>query len=110
MCQVDHRVSSPKTKRLFLALALPAPVRKELAALATSLSGVTWTHPDQLHLTLRFLGDVAEEKMERVIEHLASVRVEPFILPIEGVGAFPLKSPPRTLWVGVGRGHPHLHQ
>jgi 2'-5' RNA ligase len=110
MCQVNCRVSSSKTKRLFLALALPAPVRKELAALATPLAGVTWTHPEQLHLTLRFLGDVAEEKMERVIEHLATVRVEPFILPVEGVGAFPLKSPPRTLWVGVGRGHPHLHQ
>src|SRR3954462_11324966 len=102
MCQVNCRVSSSKTKRLFLALALPAPVRKELAALATPLAGVTLTHPDQLHLTLRFLGDVAEEKMERVTEHLATVRVEPFTLPVEGAGAFPLKSPPRTLWVGGG--------
>jgi 2'-5' RNA ligase len=105
-------MSFAKSKRLFIALALPTPVREALIAfeLETPLPGVAWTRPNQLHLTLRFLGDVAEEKIERVIAQLATVRVEPFILPIEGLGAFPIKSPPRTLWVGVGRGHPHLHQ
>jgi 2'-5' RNA ligase len=103
-------VSSAKSKRLFIALPLPAPIRDELTALATPLLGVTWTRPEQLHLTLRFLGDVADEKIERVVDYLATVRVEPFILPVEGLGAFPPKSPPRTLWIGVGRGHPHLHQ
>lgn len=97
-------------RRLFLAIALPTPVRDALVAFATPLPGVTWTRPDQLHLTLRFLGDVAEEKIERVASHLATVRVEPFLLPVEGLGAFPPKAPPRTLWIGVGRGHPHLHQ
>ncbi len=98
------------SQRLFVAIALPAPVRNELLTLATPLPGVTWSQPDQLHLTLRFLGDVPKEKITGVVAQLATVRVEPFVLPIEGLGAFPLKSPPRTLWVGVGRGHPHLHQ
>jgi 2'-5' RNA ligase len=38
------------------------------------------------------------------------VRVEPFLLPVEGVGTFPPKAPPRVLWIGVGSGHPRLHQ
>lgn len=97
-------------RRLFVALALPGPVRDELTKLATPLAGVTWTRLEQLHLTLRFLGDVPEEKIESVTTHLATVRVEPFVLPVEGVGAFPPKAPPRVLWIGVGRGHPRLHQ
>ena len=96
--------------RLFVAIPLPAPVRDELLTLTTPLAGITWTQPDQLHLTLRFLGDVPEEKIEAITVRLATVRVEPFVLPIEGLGAFPLKSPPHTLWIGVGPGHPHLHQ
>lgn len=98
------------TQRLFVALPLPGPVRDALLTLACPLTGVSWTRPEQLHLTLRFLGDVPVEKLERIQTHLAAVRVEPFILPIEGLGTFPPKSPPRMVWAGVGRGHPHLHQ
>ncbi len=98
------------TLRLFVALALPGPVRAVLDTLVDALPGVTWTRPEQLHLTLRFLGDVPEEKIPAIETHLAAVRVEPFVLPVEGVGAFPPKSPPRVLWCGVGRGHPRLHQ
>ena len=98
------------TRRLFVAVALPEPVRAALVALAQPLQGVTWTRPEQLHLTLRFLGDVPEEKIEAIETHLGGVHVEPFILPVEGTGAFPPKGPPRVLWVGVGHGHPRLHQ
>ena len=98
------------TKRLFIALALPGPVRAALVALAQPLPGVAWTRPEQLHLTLRFLGDVPEEKIENVGAQLAAVHVEPFLLPVEGVGVFPPKAPPRIVWIGVGHGHPRLHQ
>ena len=95
---------------MFVALALPEPVCAALAALTEPLSGVTWTPAAQLHLTLRFLGDVADERLEAVTQHLAAVRVEPFILPVEGVGSFPPNAAPRVVWVGIGRGHPRLHQ
>ena len=98
------------TQRLFVAIALPEPVRAALVALAQPLPGVAWTRPEQLHLTLRFIGDVPAEKIESVIALLTAVRVEPFLLPVEGVGAFPPKGPPRVVWIGVGHGHPHLHQ
>ena len=45
-----------------------------------------------------------------MIARLTSVRVEPFILPIEGIGTFPPNRPPRVLWIGVGSGHPRLFQ
>ena len=98
------------TERLFIALTLPDPVRAVLAHTAEPLPNVTWTRPEQLHVTLRFLGDVSEEQIEPMIARLAAVQVAPFILPVEGVGTFPPNRPPRVLWIGVGSGHPRLFQ
>jgi 2'-5' RNA ligase len=97
-------------QRLFIALSPPEPVRVAVAALGTPLRGVRWTPVEQLHVTLRFLGDIAPQVRDSLKERLATIRVEPFILPVEGIGAFPQKGPPRVLWVGVGSGHPRLHQ
>ncbi len=98
------------SERLFVAVPLPDPVRDELSGLAEPLRGVSWTRPAQLHLTLRFIGEVPAGMIERIEERLASIRVESFIIPVEGVGAFPPKGPPRVIWAGVGLGHPHLFQ
>lgn len=97
-------------ERLFIALTLPEPVRGELARLAQPVPGVTWTRPDQLHVTLRFLGDVDQGQIEPMITRLETVRVAPFILPLDGVGTFPPNRPPCILWIGVGSGHPRLFQ
>jgi 2'-5' RNA ligase len=98
------------TERLFVALALPGPVRATLASLTQPVPGITWTRPDQLHVTLRFLGDVPAERIEPMVARLATVRVAPFVLPVEGVGAFPPNRPPHVLWIGTGTGHPRLFQ
>ena len=98
------------TERLFIALTLPPAVREVLAALAQPLPGVNWTRPEQLHVTLRFLGDVPVEQIEPMMGRLAKVQVAPFILPVEGVGTFPPNRPPRVLWIGTGSGHPRLFQ
>jgi 2'-5' RNA ligase len=97
-------------ERLFVALPLPDWLRGELGELSEPLRGVAWIRPGQLHLTLRFLGDTPTDRIDRIEEGLASIRVGSFILPIEGVGGFPPKGPPRVIWVGVGSGHPHLFQ
>lgn len=96
--------------RLFTALVPPAAVQAELAALATPLSGMGWTPAANLHLTLRFIGETDDAKAERYAEALARVRVEPFILPVGGVGVFPTRGPAKVLWAGVGRGHTRLYQ
>lgn len=98
------------SQRLFLALSLPEPVQAALAALAQPLPHVRWTPAEQLHVTLRFLGDVDSARIPALLERLYTIQVEPFLLPLEGVGAFPPKRPPRVLWAGLGNGHPRLHQ
>jgi 2'-5' RNA ligase len=96
--------------RLFVALVPPAAVRAELAALAEPLAGVRWTPEDNLHLTLRFIGDAEPEKQTRIETALARVHVEPFILPVGGVGLFPSRGPARVLWAGTANGHTRLYQ
>ncbi len=98
------------SQRQFIALDLPDSVRGELARLCEPLEEVRWTEPAQLHVTLRFLGEVPEERREEAVRRLAGIRVEPFVLPVEGVGVFPPKGPPRVVWAGTGRGHPRLFQ
>lgn len=111
MAQTDESsFSRSENLRLFVALALPPAVRDVLAAEAQPLHGVNWTRPEQLHVTLRFLGDVPAEQVDPMIERLAAVKVAPFILPLEDVGTFPPNRPPRVLWIGVGSGHPRLFQ
>lgn len=61
-----------------------------------------------MHLTLSFLGDVAGEPREHLAEELRKVHVPPFFLPLEGVGAFNVRGRPSVVWIGVGKGHPHL--
>lgn len=98
------------TRRLFVAIDLPEIVRRELAALGTPLPGVTWGNPDQLHLTLRFLGDTEEERIPAIEASLATVCVEPFLLSVAGTGLFPPRGMPRVLWAGLGRAHTRLFQ
>jgi 2'-5' RNA ligase len=98
------------TERLFIAIDIPQPVKQELVRLQRDADGIAWTPPDQFHVTLRFLGDVPGDRRDALDERLARVHVEPFILPIEGVGAFPPKGPPRVVWAGTGAGHPRLFQ
>ena len=99
-----------ETQRLFLAITPPTSVRQTLVALQQPLRHVRWTPLDQLHLTLRFLGEVSNNTRDALTDRLANVEVKRFPLPLEGVGVFPLKGPPRVLWVGIGSGHPRLHQ
>jgi 2'-5' RNA ligase len=96
--------------RLFVALTPPETVRAELAELATAFDGVRWTPRENLHLTMRFVGDTEPEKQAAMEEALTRVKVEPFILPVENVGIFPSRGPAKVLWAGIGRGHTRLYQ
>ena len=96
--------------RLFIAIDLPAAHRAALVALGTPTRGLAWTPPEQVHLTLRFLGDTDEARVADLADSLTRVRVEPFVLPLEGLGTFPPRGPAHVLWAGVGHGHPRLFQ
>ncbi|MFT3782468.1 MAG: RNA 2',3'-cyclic phosphodiesterase [Nibricoccus sp.] len=98
------------TQRLFVSLHLPAACQDAVAAIQQKRHGITWTPPEQFHLTMRFLGDVETALAQRIEEELAKVRVEPFLLPLAGAGRFPPRGLARVLWVGVGNGHTRLFQ
>lgn len=65
---------------------------------------VRWTRPEQMHLTLKFLGDVSDAQLPAVCEAVraAAARQSPLELTAAGVGCFPGGGPVRVLWVGVG--------
>jgi len=99
------------SQRVFFAIPLPETVRVAVAEMqAERLAGARWTWPEQMHLTLRFLGDVEAERVERLARRVREIRVEAFPLPIEGIGVFPPRGRPKVLWAGVGSGHPRLYQ
>jgi len=96
------------SKRIFVGLELPASCKTTLLSLDPQLTGLRWVVEEQLHLTLSFLGNVDTVAEDRLREALDQVRVPPFFLPLCGVGVFNVHGQPSVVWVGVGKGHPHL--
>jgi 2'-5' RNA ligase len=92
--------------RLFTAIGLPDPVRagiaSAIAALRSPRDPVSWTPADNLHVTLKFLGEVDPARLPEIRDALESA-VSPFatfVLDAEGGGAFPSARAPRVLWAG----------
>jgi 2'-5' RNA ligase len=98
------------TIRTFVAVEIEEGIRRAAARLVeflrTASADVTWVAPHKMHLTVKFLGDVAAEKIPEVCQTVARAvaGLEPFDLEIRGVGAFPNAARPRTLWLGTGAG------
>ena len=87
--------------RLFVAVELPEDVKDRLAALCEGLQGARWTRDRQFHLTLRFLGEVDNDRARKVGDILNAVRADPFELELGGVGHFPPRGRPRVVWAGL---------
>ena len=98
------------TKRLFVAIDPPESTKQFLVDLDPKIRGVRWTDVEQMHLTLAFFGEVPDGVDLAMREKLSAIQFGAFFLPITAVGTFPPKGPPKIIWIGVGRGHPHLFQ
>lgn len=94
--------------RLFVGLELSESCKHSLEELDPQIEGLRWLRADQLHLTLSFIGNVGTEKKDELIDQLNTVLVPPFYLPLHGIGVFESRGVPSVVWVGVGKGHPHL--
>lgn len=96
--------------RTFLAVPLPEAERERLAAVQRDLAAwnslVKVVSPDLLHITVRFLGNVEENRLQGVNAAAAegAGRVAPFTLRLAGVGAFPSLAAPRVVWAGLAPG------
>jgi len=92
--------------RAFVAIDLPEPQHLALADAQRRFCSVCpearWTRPEGIHLTLKFLGEVADAKLKQVVEALAGLGTfEPIPVEVKGFGFFPHGGRPRVFWVGV---------
>lgn len=104
--------------RTFIAVELaPAVIRRAqqlIDRLRLAPVQVNWVRPEQMHLTLKFLGDVPDTETPeicRVVQQVAR-QFEPFEIACRGAGAFPTPEHPKVLWIGIQEGHEalrHLH-
>lgn len=101
--------------RLFVSVDLPADLAPRIQEIQDELrdaSGLTFTDPAHAHVTLKFLGDVEESRLEEVTEALvaavSAVQVGPFEATFAGLGAFPSEEYIRVVWLGVEEGGEEL--
>ena len=87
--------------RLFVALDVPASHRQRLLGLCHGVRDARWVPEANLHLTLRFIGEVEEPQAEEIVTALGSVEAEAFSVTLDGVGHFKTGRRIRSLWAGV---------
>jgi len=98
--------------RLFVAIDLPARVKEQIRFICHGVPGANWLEPEQLHLTLCFIGEVDGAVFRDIAETLAHIKCEPFTVVLSGAGCYPLRKKPKSLWVGVEKNEAlaHLHR
>jgi len=87
--------------RLFVALPLPEDLQERLAALGEPLPGVRWLPPENLHVTLRFIGEVEGHQAREIDAELARIEMPAFPVTVRGIECHGNGSKARMLWVGV---------
>ncbi|MDT5061056.1 MAG: 2,3-cyclic 3-phosphodiesterase [Acidobacteriota bacterium] len=99
----------PSLARVFCAVELPLEVRaraaEHIARLRDAVQGVraSWEREEKLHITLKFLGEIAPNRLQALSDAAshAALSTQPFILSLEGAGAFPTRGLPRILWLSI---------
>lgn len=90
--------------RLFAGIEIPAVQRQQLALLSGPLPGAKWSPAEDMHITLRFAGDIDNRTADDFAELLAGIEVAPFEVRIAGLGVFGGRDP-RSVYAGIeGRG------
>ncbi|MFQ5722554.1 MAG: RNA 2',3'-cyclic phosphodiesterase [Candidatus Aminicenantales bacterium] len=94
--------------RTFIAIDLAPSIKDELShfiqKLASVSSNIKWVKKNGMHLTLKFLGEIEEDKVEEIKSCLSEISKDhaPFSLQLKGTGSFPPgKKKPRVLWIGI---------
>lgn len=87
--------------RLFTAIMIPDEIKDKLQELFTPIEGVKWQSKSQMHLTLRFIGEVDEETADEVVDELRQVQIQPFDINLGHIGTFPESGKPKVIWIGI---------
>jgi 2'-5' RNA ligase len=89
--------------RLFVAIEIPGELRRRMAAICQGVDRARWVPEENIHLTLRFIGEVREDVMEDIVAELSAIGGDPFEVAVVGAGHFESGRRIRTLWLGVER-------
>jgi 2'-5' RNA ligase len=94
--------------RIFIALDIPAEIRTRILEYMDRArryaTAARWTRSEGLHVTLKFIGEVKEDKLEQIKTTLATVKAVPFEVSFAEAGFFPGAKSPRVFWIGVQGG------
>lgn len=100
-------MTDEKAIRTFLAIELPEEIKTQLrniqGRLKSDVTGIRWTRPEGIHLTLKFFGNVSENDIAGIMETVGEKTkdVRPLALNVGTVGAFPNFKRPRVIWLGI---------
>jgi 2'-5' RNA ligase len=89
--------------RLFIAIDFPDPAAEALCNLCFGIPGAKWVSKDQLHLTLRFIGDADDSELLEISDILEDINCSQFSLTLKSAGYFPPHRKPDVLWVGIDK-------
>ena len=100
--------------RIFIAIEIPQNIRVKIAEITDYLqsktppTAVKWVDSENLHLTIKFIGETKQEKIEEITKVLSQslAHQAPFSLEIGGLGMYPNNTNPRVIWLGVTGGEP----
>lgn len=87
--------------RLFIAIDIPENIRREIQGMGRSIANARPVPEDQLHLTLKFIGEIENSRLPDICLALNGITQRQFSLCLRGVGTFPPRGTPRVLWAGV---------
>src|SRR5215468_10821226 len=94
--------------RIFIALDIPAEIRARIAGFVERARPYApeakWARTEGLHVTLKFVGEVNDAKVQEIRSVLHAVKAEPFDITFSGAGFFPTPNAPRVFWIGVAGG------
>jgi RNA 2',3'-cyclic 3'-phosphodiesterase len=94
--------------RIFIALDIPEEIRARLAEYMdrarTLAPDARWARVEGLHVTLKFVGEVTDARVEQIKTALASIKAMSFVVRLDGVGFFPNANAARVFWAGVDGG------
>jgi 2'-5' RNA ligase len=91
--------------RVFVGIDLPEDIRSKLSKVQRELRPITtaarWVPMESAHLTLKFLGEISEQRLEEVHQAMTGLTWKPFIVNVRGIGFFPGARSPRVFWSGI---------
>lgn len=94
--------------RIFIALDIPAEIRTRMAEYVERVRRFApearWARPEGLHVTLKFIGETPEERVQQIKNALGTIRARPVAVKFSGIGFFPGGKSPRVFWIGVDGG------